>query len=195
MNRLNKTALAIGFSLIGVVSSVSALVIASDSEQQFREIKVKAGDAANVDVYVNADGYVTNLSLPKVTLKDKDKLAQALEQVPEDVREQLVNALTGIHLEEKLIKVHAGEGFERHLTWAGEGDAEHVIVVKEIDGDVDSDQIKQVVKEIVIGGDDQLVKLEHKGTYLTKSVKRLLEHGKFSQEQLDEIQQALDAKR
>ena len=93
MKPLNKTALAIAFSVAGVLSSVSAIAMTSDVREVKHRIEVVADESENVRVFVSVNGDMTKVELPKEALTDKDQLADALVDVPEEVKTKLIDCL------------------------------------------------------------------------------------------------------
>jgi len=206
MKLLNKTSLALALSIFGAASTMSALAVASadkDELRQLHRIEVIAGDSEQVKVFVNANGETTNVSLTKDALQDRAQLEAALVDVPEELREKLLNSLDSLHLDTKVIDidglVELGEGMSLLENSSGE----NVFVVK-IDGDESEHSIAStVVRELKhsfkhglsTGDKHRVIEFKHRGKLGADSVVRMLEHGKYSAEELNKIQQALDAKR
>ena len=89
MKLLNKTALAIAFSVAGVLSSVSALAMTSDVKEVKHRIEVVADESENMRVFVSVNGDMTKVEVPKEALTDEDQLADALVDVPEELKTKL----------------------------------------------------------------------------------------------------------
>ena len=149
----------------------------------------------NVQVFVSNDGDITELELTKDALEDKAELEAALAGLPDDNRDKVLKQLTNIKFDANMIKIHTEEGSDHHGTWV-ESDAEHVIVLKSSDGADASNIAKQMVKKFKHGdGHAKVIQFKHGGKLGAGHIVKLLEHGEFTADDLDKIQQALDAKR
>ncbi|MEW6992547.1 hypothetical protein AADZ91_17920 [Colwelliaceae bacterium 6441] len=192
----NKTSLALGFSLLGAISSMSAIAMASDVKHQVHEIEVIAKDSDDVKVFVSVDGDVTDLNFPKSTLEDKAQLENALADVPEEIREKLLKTLSAIHHDGDVMKIEMHGDSTDHSSWVS--DNEQVFVIHAGDENT-SDIAQKVITKFKHGDGDvslnKVFKFKHGGKLGADGVIRLLNHGKFSADDLDKIQQALDKKR
>jgi len=198
MKAFRKTALAVAFSLIGVVSSVSALAMATNEQNnvvEIHEIEVIADDSDTVKIFASNDGDVTNVSLPKSALQDKEQLAAALVDVPEDLREKLLQSLGNIHFDENVIKIIKGEDHDNAMSWSSDSDSEQVFVIELDDDNSNTEIVSQMIKKFSHGDVEKVIEFKHGAGMSADSVIRLLEHGKYSVDDLNKIQQALDAKR
>ncbi|MCO4799966.1 MAG: hypothetical protein KC484_12145, partial [Colwelliaceae bacterium] len=147
MNKLlNKTSLALGLSLFGAVSSMSALAITSDNNHQVHEIEITADNSDLVNVFVSIDGEVTDLKIPKSVLEDKAQLADTLVDVPQDVRDKLIESLSNIHHEGKMVKIEM-IGDDNNVSWVSDSDSEHVIVLHEDTGEHSENIVKKVMRK------------------------------------------------
>ncbi|GLX80515.1 hypothetical protein tinsulaeT_38550 [Thalassotalea insulae] len=183
MKLLNKTVLALGFSVVGAVSSMSALAVAAGTESIVHEIKVKASDSEQVQVFVNADGDTRNFQFSHDVLQDEGKLAEALKELPQELGEKLTLLLTNFD--------NSNLDFDFDIG----NDGDHVVMVK-LHGEPGSNIEQKVMKTFKhTKGEHKVVRMNHHDKLSADSVIRLLKHGKFSAEDLDKIQQALDAKR
>lgn len=191
MKVLNKTALAISLSLIGAISSMSAIAMSKAERRIEQKIEIVADDTKDVQVFVSNNGNITELEVPQASLTDKAYLENALADLPSDLREKLVAQLSNIHMDGKVIKLNTADA----NTWV-EGDGEKVIVLKSI-GEGDAHTIaKEMVQQFTVGdGKHKVFEFKHGKKATANTVMRLLEHGSFTPEELDKIQQALDAKR
>jgi len=200
MNKLKKLPLALALAVLGTTSSLSALAMKADQEPVVKEIKIEIekDNAKGASIFVVADGESTAVDISPDTLNDKEALAEALSELPDETKDKVLQALDGLSLDAKHIKVHSGD--HKVLEWNGSMENEHVIVM-DIDGelgdDSDKEKLHQVIKRVIKGhgSDGFAYKFKHGGKLSADSLIRLLEHGKFSQDDLDKIQQALDAKR
>jgi len=198
MKAFRKTALAVAFSLIGVVSSVSALAMATNEQNnvvETHEIEVIADDSDTVKIFASNDGDVTNVSLPKSALQDKEQLAAALVDVPEDLREKLLHSLGNINFDDNVIKIIKAEGHDNAMSWSSDSDSEQVFVIELDDDNSNTEIVSQMIKKFSHGDVEKVIEFKHGAGMSVDSVIRLLEHGKYSVDDLNKIQQALDAKR
>ena len=125
-------------------------------------------------------------------LADESQLSEYLQDVPENVREKLLKELANLSNNLHIISKQGGHGEE--MRWVSKGDSENVIII-ERDGDHDVDIEKHIIKEFVADGEHKVFKFKHGGEMKASAIVSMLEHGKFSSEELNKIQQALDAKR
>lgn len=192
MKPLNKTALAIAFSVAGVLSSVSAIAMTSDVTEVKHRIEVVADESENVRVFVSVNGDMTKVEVPKEALIDKDQLADALVDVPEEVKTKLIDQLANIHMDDGMIKVETFVHGDEHNTWVNKDD-EHIVIVKAGDLAEGEEGVKRVIKRMKKG--DKVFEFKTGGGLVADTIIRLLGHGEFSSDDLDKIQRALDEKR
>jgi len=193
MKSLTKLPLALSLALFGAASSISALAMATEPTKELHEVMVEVSGDENVSITVEINGAVTDLVIPKDALHDKETLAQALSDVPEEVREQLLAELGNIHFGDKMIKVHKFDG-EGDMNWVSK-DGERIVIIESDSGDHDVD-IKKVVRKMKHHiGDENTIFIKHSGKMNAEMVLRLIKDADLSSEDLDNIQQAIDAKR
>ena len=200
MKLFGKTSLALALSLAGVISSVSALAMATDDEHsahQIHEIEVITGDlSSNSDlakIFVNIDGDMTNVSIPKSALQYRSQLEEALADVPEELREKLLDELGNIEFDANVIKIIKSDG--SHMSWGHDDTSANVFVIKMDGDDTSTDIAQKVMKRFKHGNVEQIIEIAHGDGLSADSIIRLLKHGKYSAEDLDKIQQILDEKR
>ena len=198
MKLFGKTTLAVTLSVAGAVSSASALAMMSEDKHistEVHQIEVIAdGSGATSDlakIFVDIDGEVTNLSIPKSSLQDKAALEAALADVPEELREKLLKDLGNIHFDENIIKIVKSEGHGNGVSWSSDSDNEHVFVIELDDGELGSDIANKVIKKFRHGNGEKIIEFKHGGNLGADSIIRLLEHGKYSADELDKIQQEI----
>lgn len=192
--KVNKIAAAIVLSLGGAISSMSALAMATDNNihTKVREISIEAEQGKNVKLFVDNNGEMVIVSIPHSALSDESQLTEYLQDIPEDLREKLLKELS--NLGDNLYVMSNENGSGEEMRWVTSGDSENVIII-ERDGDHDIDIEKHIIKEFVADGEHQVFKFSHGGEMKASAIVSMLEHGKFSAEELNKIQQALDAKR
>ena len=192
--KMTKITAAIILSLGGAISSMSALAMATDNDirKEVHEISIEAEHGKNVQLFVDNNGEMVNVSIPHDALADELQLSEYLQDVPENVREKLLKELANLSNNLHIISKQGGHGEE--MRWVSKGDSENVIII-ERDSDHDVDIEKHIIKEFVADGEHKVFKFKHGGEMKASAIVSMLEHGKFSSEELNKIQQALDAKR
>ncbi|QDP01216.1 hypothetical protein [Thalassotalea sp. PS06] len=167
-------------------------------EQEIEIIKEKGSDA---NVTVSENGNTTTLKLSDEALKDKAVLEQELADLPQETREVVMKALG------KVAMVGNGDGHVLHIEsehgeeafeWVSEGDgANKVIVVDTISETHGEDHDVKIIKKVVHAdseGGPVFISANGEGG-AAKAIVHLLKKAELSPEELDQIQQALDAKR
>jgi hypothetical protein len=201
MKLFNKTSLALSLSILGTASIMPAVAMANDTEKHVEEIIIEANDdsdPSSVNIFVDVDGDITNVTIPKDALGDKDKLAEALADVPEDVRDKLISDLEHINMGKlhkdtsQLHVKHHGDDHQKLNSVNDSGDQQIIII--EID-DENGDHKQVLHKEMKNTSDHEFIEFKGDGKIGAKSIIKLLSHGEYSAEELDEIQKALDAQR
>lgn len=186
VNPLNKLAMAISLSVASALYSLSALALASDVKHELHTIEIDAEKKSGAHIVLEIDGQTTEVNVPIEVLHDRDKLANALSDLPLDKREKVLAAIDNLQSSTD-IEIHS------------DSDTEHVnkkvVVIEMADGD-ESTVHKKVIKNMSL--DDHghhIVKMKHKGKVGVDSIINMLKHGDYSAEELNQLQQALDAKR
>ncbi|NQY64390.1 MAG: hypothetical protein HRT38_11775 [Alteromonadaceae bacterium] len=136
MKLFNKTALAISFSICGVLSSVSALAMATDvklnaKEHQIHQIKVSTFDD-NANVFVNDNGDIREFIIAKDLLEDQEKLALELADISPVLKEKLITLLTGdiqIHGDQHVIVDFKGD-VDSHFNLFSESVGESIVIIE-----------------------------------------------------------------
>jgi len=197
MKLFNKTSLALALSLVGAASTVSALAMTTTPDKKVHHINIAADDNRDAHIMVSIDGQMTKLSVSKEALNNKELLAEELANEPEDIREKLTSALNGLHLNSRDI-------FFKHHQVDDNADAQRVVIMSKGDGAHHEGTRHDKVITKVINGlsglhldslNDHSLKFVSDGKVAADSIVSLLSHGKYSADELDKIQQALDSKR
>ena len=180
---------------------MSAIAMATDDglaekHVEIHEIKVEVNKGEDTNVFININGELTEFSMDEADLTDKDKLAAALSDVPEELREKLIASLSNIHMGEKHVIVDIdGENFGETLNWVSDSGGERVVVMEFDHDDIDADGIShKVMKQLLHKVGPHVMKFKH-GKITADSVIKMLSRSDFSVDELNEIQTALDAKR
>jgi len=178
------------------VALIVALGFSTISVAEEERVMIHTTEGANATISVNIDGKETKVELLKEALHDKDKLAEALKDIPEDVREKLITTMTQLHVAkgDVAMQLHRIE-VEEESDWVSNDGQKHIIV--KIDSDSDVDFTKIIMKEDLHAADSghEKIMIKHGSTLGADSIIRLLSHADLSAEDLDKIQAALDAKR
>ncbi|NQZ22719.1 MAG: hypothetical protein HRT53_11750 [Colwellia sp.] len=218
MKLFNKTAIALTLSLIGAASSVSALAMATDKTELHKiSIEIDSDTHENANVFVSVDGDVTTLDVPTSALNDPQELEIILADLPDNIREKIIVNLTDIKLNEGKFRVlvagaeHEQLHFiskeltesltdgEHHIKIISEGGGNKVIVMDFDNEELTGGNMHQVIKKMmlpsIINSTHNNVKFIHKGQMTADSLIRMVKHSEFTADELNKIQQALDAKR
>lgn len=190
MKTINKTTLALAFSVLGAVSSMSAIAMSTESSKEHR-IELIADGNKDIQVFINAQGDISEFELSPDTLKDPVALESALTNVPVEIRDKLVEQLQRIDIGANVI--HIENSHEDISTWT-DGESEQIFVFN-IDDASNSNIAKKLVKKIKHDGEHKVINIERSGQVGADLIMKLLEKGTFTVDDLDSIQQALDAKR
>lgn len=184
MNMLTKNLLA---STIVASLALTGAVIAEE-EVKHKTIEIKAVQDQDVSVWVDADGNSQTLIFSPSEIMDADVLAAKLESLDPETRATVMDALQGVsHMDsgerkvEKVFVMNKGEG--QRIEFIGED--------QDVDVEIISDGQHKVIRKHIIHGDDGEGIL--KGH--TSVIEGLIKRGEFTQDDLDKIQAALDAKR
>lgn len=218
MKLFNKTAIALTLSLIGAVSSVSALAMATDKTLLHTiSIEIDRDSKEDANVFVSVDGDVTTLDVPVSALNDPETLEKLLADLPDDIREKIIVNLSDIKLNEENFRVLvAGDGHEKlhllskeftesltdgehHIKILAEGGENKVIVMEFDNEELTGGNMHKVIKKMmlpsIINSKHSNVQFIHKGQMTADSLIRMVKHSEFTADELNKIQQALDAKR
>lgn len=194
-----KTILATAIS--GYLALIGGVYAGDDLHQKVVEHKVIEIRAdANKNVVINVDDQT--LTLTPQELEDEDLLAMRLSEFDERTRETIMQTIEGTrHLFSgeghfDISKIKGAKDHKMIMVKGGDSKIIKEIFVddSEVDILVDGDQKQKVVKKQVIfaghGDLDHTVLSGH-----TDVIVKMIERGEFSQDELDQIQMALDNKR
>lgn len=189
-----KTLLAAAISgYLAIMSGVSA-----NNDVRHKLIEIRADE--NKNVVINVDDHTLTLSPEE--MEDEELLALRLSEFDEKTRDTILQTIEGTkHLfsgeghfdlskikgakEHKMIVVNGGDGEVIKEMFSDDINIEVIA-----DGDMDGQQ-KVIKKHVIVGHGDAHSAL----TGHTDAIVKLIERGEFSQDELDKIQMALDAKR
>jgi hypothetical protein len=206
MKLFNKTAIALTLSLLGAVSSVSALAMATDNIQhQEVEIKVEGDELSNMNVFVSIDDEVTSLDVSSSVMNNPEELRKLLADVPEDIREKLIERLTSLDIQGSHFKMVVDGDINQELHILSKDDhnikvmsddSEKEVIVMEFDNDTFEGELTQkIIEKMIYPSHNKNVQVIHQGSMSSDSMIRMIKHSDFTADELNEIQQALDAKR
>ncbi len=176
--------------------AIAGAVIA-DNDILHKKIEIRAADGDVVVVKVDTNDALQVIELDQSDLGDENMLLAKLADLDDEAQEMVMQALQGVsHMvdgsmdfshfhhvgneKHKVVVVNDGEGTVVHKS----GDMDFSF---DFDGE---DGERKVRKQILIGKDAHSIIKGHSDVIV-----RLIENGEFSQEELDKIQAALDAKR
>jgi len=211
MKLFNKTAIAVSLSILGALSSVSALAMATDNTLH-REVEVIVdGDTnKNMNVFVSVDGEVTTADVSPLAMSNPEELRELLSDVPEDIREKLIKTLMNAHDDNGNLKIvlDGDIGINQELHWISENDIEgdhrvevigdndeNKVIVMELDHNLEGDVAQKVIRKIMNSSHHKNVKVIHRSKMVVDSLMEMIKNSDLTADELDKIQQALDAKR
>lgn len=198
--KMKKSILATLFAGLFTLGAVAG----DDSRMMKIEMKAESGSPTVINID-NGEGAQV-FEFTKEELQDKQLVEDRLMHLDDDTRDAVLGALNGIHMD--------GDNMVFIKEDIDVGDHNKMVVIKksgDVGIDVDHDFIvdgngshsihklreiisKKMGDKIVIKMDDGM-KLHHKGGHAAHMIEKLLNSSDLTQEQLDQIQQALDAKR
>jgi hypothetical protein len=205
MKSFNKTIIALTLSLLGAVSSVSALAITSDNNSR-QEVEITVdGDKNNMSVFVSVDGEITNADVSASAMSNPEELRKLLVDVPQDIREKLIGRLTSAMGDNGNFRMVVDADINQELHVISESDhdievigdnGENKVFVMKFDGDKSQIDLSQkVIEKMMKPSHHKNVQVIHQGNMSAKSLLRMIKHSDFTADELNEIQQALDTKR
>ncbi|WNC70227.1 hypothetical protein RI845_08825 [Thalassotalea nanhaiensis] len=186
------TTLAFGLSTLAVAPSFAA------EKELHRNIEVIASDDVNAQVTINVNGETSEYTLPREALHDPSKLKSAISDLPEEDQQLILESLGNMpklheaHGENVMVIKSGAEDIE----WVSEdGEHKRVMVIAMDHNDSDKVIHKVVHKEMPKDKNHVFVKADDLQGSHAKAIKHLISKGKFTAEELNDIQQALDEKR
>lgn len=198
MNTFKQSTVAVLLSVIGAASSMSALALTSPVVKEQR-IEVISDSDHDAKVFVISDGQDYKVDVSNDVLSDKDALENALSDLPDDIREKVVEQISKLHISDHMIKIGEGSDNETMFSWSGETVDKDVVVIEvEQDGTSGIESgamIKKVLKKLNKGDSHKVFEFKLGGKHKSEALVRMLDKGSFTVEELDKIQAALDAKR
>jgi hypothetical protein len=176
--------------LAGAIVASFALTGAVIAEEEIthKTIEIKAVKHQDVSVWVDSDGDSQTLVFSPSEIQDTKVMASKLESLDPETRQTVMQALQGVR------HINTGEREVQKVYVMNKGEGQRVEFIGP-----DSD----VEMEIVSGGEHKIIRRhfihEDGGEAILKGhtsvIASLIERGEFSQDDLDKIQAALDAKR
>jgi hypothetical protein len=177
-------------AIVGSLALTGAVL--ADEEVKHRVIEIKAVKGENVNVMVDANGNSQTVIVSHDELADSDLLEAKLADLDDETRETVLQALQGLSGSGALDSAQHMHGGKHRVMILNKGDGQ----LLEMGGDtnieieIDGDDKHVMRRHIVIGDDIHEALTGH-----TDAIAKLIERGEFSQEELDKIQAAVDAKR
>jgi hypothetical protein len=216
MKLFNKTVIALTLSLLGAASSVSALAMVTDNAPREEvEIKVVESTNDNMNIFVSVDGEVTTKDVSSSVMNNPEALRELLVDVPDNIREKLIENLTSQNMHNDNYKVIIdGDGdIHQELHWLSKSDnkvdhnikvisdnSDSKVIVMEFDendlkGNIAQKVIKQMIHTTGKPSHERSIQVIHQGNMSAESIMRMIKHSNFTADDLNEIQQVLDTKR
>ena len=205
-------------SLFTVAIASTAMAKAGHDEHSVEERKMikiemdhKTDSPVNLEIDVNGEHNV--FTFTQEELDDQDAIEAKLANVSEETRQSVLDALSNLnagpgHIEfhhednhdgskvikKKFVVIDGSQGgdSETIIELAKSGDFEQLHKIVEFHSSTDDEAHQPMVIKLGKGGGFQF---NGGGDHSVKVIKKLIENGKLSQTQLDEIQQMLDAQR
>lgn len=176
-------------AIVGSIALIGAVAADDSRDVRHKIIEIKTKKGADIDVMVEADGHSEQVVLTPEELNDPDILESKLAHLDDETRETVMSALSGISVSGE----HGMEIHKAKVITVNKGAGEQLHVYSD-DVDVDFEFVhgegnKRIKKHIVIGDHDGVIKGH------SSAIVSLIDRGEFSQEELDKIQAAVDAKR
>ena len=200
MKVLKMNILALMLSAVGASACMSAIAMATSPEHIEQRIEVIAENNEDAKVVVDIDGEVHKLTIPAGALADEDRLRDVLSRMPDDVQDKLFNVLRGLSVDENVVKFVSDDNsvvlfeIDKELGDVGATkDAENVFVFK-MGGSV-KESSHRIVQHMRSSDKHKVIKFKDAEHAFSDVIINLLSQSEFSQEELDKIQTALDAKR
>ena len=194
MNMLSKN--LIGGAVLGALalsSAVSSVAMADDhADIKHKVIQIKAIKDHETNITVNTDAVSDSFFFSQEELEDDNLIYDKIAHLDDETRETILNALDNIKrtgdstievLGDNVTVLNKGKG--QRFVFLGTDNS-----VRDIELDVVHDgEHKTIKKHVIIGGAEGMLK-GHADAIVT-----MIERGEFDQDELDEIQAAVDAKR
>ena len=187
MNTLTKNLIA--GAVVGSLAMVG--VVTAQEEVRHKTIEIKAAKDSDVSVWIDSDGFTQTVIMTATELADSEILEEKLADLDDETKATVMRALQGMSLSgdgedsfglEKIFVVNKGDG--HRVEFIGDYDAN-------MDIEMTAGSAHRMVRKHVIHVDGEHGILKGHSNAIAK----LIEKGEFSQEELDKIQAALDAKR
>lgn len=168
---LNKKSLSVALLASLFAGSFTLAGMANAETEKQKTIEVRAIKDKDVRIVVDDDGAENVIVLTNEELEDEDLLEAKLADLDNDTAETIRQAVAGTkHMFVKGTDISGMHGMHEKVIVINDGEGEHVQAFHFDGGDT-----------MLAGHTDAIVKL--------------IERGEFSQEELDKIQAAVDAKR
>ena len=177
---------SMALAAMGAIASISTLAAVTEDKVWLHEVNLEHGKSG-AHIIIDNKGVRIEKSFSLEQLQDDEALHELLADLDDDKRSKIIETLKNIDHQGKMLTVAKGDDVS----------VEKVIVLNSIkDVELIADSDVKVIKK-VLGGDKKhkIIQLHSKEGGSEKAIVHLLKKGQFTQEQLDSIQQALDAKR
>ena len=198
MNTFSKIALALTFAgLAGI--SLQAVSTPHDEDKvktKVFKIELDVDSEKGAQIMVDEDNNTQVVEISKEAMKDPAQIDAALADLPEETREKVKATLSGIDMDGTGFVFKVDDNNSEH--WLHSVDKEQVVVIDIDDENIgDGEHHSKIIKKVLAGegGAHKVIEFSHGGHLPTQHLIRMIEAGTFTQEDLDKLQSALDAKR
>ena len=188
MSMLTKNLLA--GAIVGSLALTGAVFADEDIKHKIIEIKAVKGE--NVNIMVDTNGKSETVIISHDELADPNLLKDKLTNLDDETRETVLEALKELSGNEPhdLMKMKHGGKHKVIVVNKGDGQLMKMSDDNDIEIQIDGDEGHIMRKHIVIEDDSYDIIKGH-----SDAIAKLIERGEFTQQELDRIQAALDAKR
>lgn len=179
------------------IGSLTPMAYAESSEQK-KEIRIMSKGNENAHVSIEANGELTELSLPKDALHDPEKLKAAITDLPKETQDMVLETLTNLpHLvkHDKTAQNTTVDVENEEFKWTEDGAKHKNIMIVEIDDEHGKKTTKKLIHKSTDVEQKHLFINDEDTSNHSEIIKHLIERGTFSSQELDELVKALDAKR
>lgn len=191
--KFNKTVLAMLLSVIGATASMSAIANMSEDKVKVHKLKINKALDNNVNVYVNNNGETNEFIFSTDDLSSRENVEKLLASLPVEIREHITGALVNNEGVDGLVKLHKVLPNTKVFNWTTSDNDDKVLVLKGDESiEINSDDDHHMMKFHFVSGNQDI---EESGKLHADIITKLIQHGEFTQDDLDKLQQAIDAKR
>ena len=180
--------------LVGAIVGSLALTgaVCAEEDIKHKTIEIKALKGENVNVMVDTNGNAQTIIISEADLADTELLKNKLANLDDESRADVLQALVGLSGNETHEPLKIKHGGTHKVIVVNQGDDQLVEMSGDnnIEIEFNGDERHIIRKHIILEDDSYDIIKDH-----TDAIAKLIERGEFSQQELDKLQAALDAKR